>query len=225
MNCIACGTQATRVTKSMDDGLTVKRMRVCPCGARWITNEISDKRTLKTTNGQIGPPMASNRPPLAIRANGGLGGVCSEDPGSDPNPIVVVTPERAHARTKTRAKVTYPGEFLILWEQTGKRGGKFAALKAWERMERPSWLAVQATWRAYLLSERPRAGFVKDLSSWLNQRCHEQDWQPVAEPSNGARPGEPPWLSAQRSEAERKKREKKESDERCREALKDLVIP
>lgn len=70
--------------------------------------------------------------------------------------------------------------FEIIWEQTGKRGGKFAAFKAWEKQGKPTWVDVQAAWRAYLLSERPVAGFVKDLSSWLNGRGHQQEWLPAS---------------------------------------------
>jgi hypothetical protein len=36
-------------------------------------------------------------------------------------------------------------------------------------------------------SERPVAGFVKDLSTWLNERGWEQEWPPAGQ--RGGRPG------------------------------------
>jgi hypothetical protein len=101
--------------------------------------------------------------------------------------------------TASAGSVDYPGEFEIIWEKTGRRGGKFAAAKAWKKVGKPSWVAVQANWRAYLLSQRPIDGFVQDLSSWLNGRGHTQGWLPGQPKINGrpapvraARPSGPP---------------------------------
>jgi len=94
--------------------------------------------------------------------------------------------------------VCYPKAFEVLWDQTGKRGGKFAALKAWRKVGQPTWDAIGSTWAAYLVSERPRAGYVKDLSSWLNGRCHEQDWAPA--PRLGSIPKPPPDRLAERTD-------------------------
>lgn len=80
-----------------------------------------------------------------------------------------------------------PAEFLAVWAGTGKRGAREAAFKAWKRRARPTWAVLAPTWAAYMLSDRPAAGFVRDLSSWLNQGCHLQEWQPArAPPRNGS---------------------------------------
>lgn len=129
-------------------------------------------------------------------------------PVSDPSPISQGDPDRGRARSKGGA-IDYPKDFQILWEQTGRRGGKFDALKAWMKYGRPSWVDVQATWRAYLLSERPVAGFVKDLSSWLNGRGHQQEWLPAKRA---------PITKLETFEA-RRKREHEEASERESERL------
>lgn len=78
-----------------------------------------------------------------------------------------------------------------MWEYTGRRGTKGPAHTAWVKVGRPGLDAIRPRWDAYLLSERPARGFVKDLSSWLNQGGHTQDWPPFVDRGNGARPHHP----------------------------------
>lgn len=73
----------------------------------------------------------------------------------------------------------YPDEFESIWEGTGKRGGKEPALRAWRKVGKPTWLALEPVWLAYMLSEHPARGFIKDLSGWLNQGYHRQTWEPA----------------------------------------------
>lgn len=47
MNCIAdCGNQDVPVYKTIDDGFMVSRIRWCQCGARWRTDETTNRTTL-----------------------------------------------------------------------------------------------------------------------------------------------------------------------------------
>lgn len=74
----------------------------------------------------------------------------------------------------------YPKAFETVWEQTGRRGSKLKALRAWAKGGKPTWDIVGSPWEAYLASDRPAAGFVKDLSTWLNERGWEQEWAKAA---------------------------------------------
>lgn len=81
---------------------------------------------------------------------------------------------------------SYPAAFEAVWDCTGKRGTKFAALKAWKKVGAPGRDRIDGPWSAYLASDRPAAGFVKDLSTWLNERGWEQEWLPARVITNGA---------------------------------------
>ncbi len=71
----------------------------------------------------------------------------------------------------------YPIAFECVWKGTGKRGSKHKAHQAWVKVGKPHWgPVVESAWGAYLKSERPVAGFVQDLSTWLNGRGHTQEW-------------------------------------------------
>ncbi len=71
----------------------------------------------------------------------------------------------------------YPIAFECVWKGTGKRGSKHKAHQAWVKVGKPHWgPVVEPAWGAYLKSERPVAGFVQDLSTWLNGRGHTQEW-------------------------------------------------
>lgn len=86
-------------------------------------------------------------------------------------------------------EIEYPAAFTQIWDLTGKRGVKAKALKAWKANGRPNIEQVRAPWESYLLSERPRAGFVQDLSTWLNGRGWQQEWAPATQkPSVDSRP-------------------------------------
>lgn len=187
MNCPACGTENTRVLKSMNSGLFIARRRQCPCGARWTTEERLIKGTLVATGGQEGshpdqqpPPVASNPPPLAMDSQRGVGGGLSSDLIPDPSGSVSDPPLEVVSRSdRAREKQRYPLEFETIWKLTGLRGLKLKAFKAWKLVGSPTWDAIRAAWTAYMASERPAAGFVQDLSTWLRARGHEQEWQPA----------------------------------------------
>lgn len=214
MNCLCCGTADSRVTKSYDDGVEVRRMRNCPCGARWSTTETSEKRTLVTISVQQPPLITRIQPPVATNGYGGVGGglssgsnlvpfpadlILSQFPDPDPSEVTdqVADPAREAATLK------YPAEFELLWEETGKRGVKFKALGAWKKAGKPTWDAIGSTWLAYLASDRPTAGYTKDLSSWLTQRCHTQTWEPARHTAGKFQPGRnaaASWLERQGEE-------------------------
>jgi hypothetical protein len=62
--------------------------------------------------------------------------------------------------------------------------------------------AVRGPWDAYMLSERPVRGFVKDLSSWLNQSGHTQDWPPAAATRQNDRDQLPSWAEVRQQKDE-----------------------
>lgn len=186
-NCPKCGSKMSIKATNHGGGVTY-RIAECDCGERW---ELEERRCARlpsraAIDSRVQPCTAVHsrgQPPTAASppsSDGGFGGDLSGIPSgvSDPNPISVDSPNRARTRSNGQA-IDYPKDFEILWEQTGRRGVKFNALKAWMSRGRPGWVDVQATWRAYLLSERPIAGYVKDLSSWLNGRGHQQEWLPA----------------------------------------------
>lgn len=72
--------------------------------------------------------------------------------------------------------IDYPQAFALVWESTGRHGLKAKAFKAWKAKGKPDWPTIQAPWLAYLLSERPAAGFVQDLSTWINNSGWQQEW-------------------------------------------------
>lgn len=91
----------------------------------------------------------------------------------------------------------YPVAFDLVWSHTGKKGAKHTAHKAWAKGGRPSLEEIKGPWAAYLASDRPMAGFIKDLSTWLNERGWQQEWPeatkapPSATGSATRTPGEP----------------------------------
>lgn len=178
-------------TRPLKGGRWIRRRRSCAsCGLRWKTYEkvapdpeFSFHHT--TGSGVTTPLIDSDHTPNCVVPTQPVAKSAiysGSDPissGSDPSGSLS-SPIGSQGVDPARVKpIDYPENFEILWEQTGRRGGKYLAFKAWKKLGKPSWTEVQAPWRAYLLSERPRAGFVKDLSSWLNGRGHEQDWQPA----------------------------------------------
>jgi len=94
-------------------------------------------------------------------------------------------PEVPRAAAAPPRPPRYTEVFEAIWAVTGRRGGKDAAHRAWVKVGRPPLDLVAASWSAYMLSDRPAAGFVKDLSTWFNGKCHNQEWLP-ARPRNGA---------------------------------------
>ena len=142
---------------------------------------------ISATGAQRPPPIASNHPSRALAARGGYGGGVSGDrSGSDPEsglPEATTTvsqgADQARARRVRGAASEYPEAFLKIWGHNGKRGTKLPALKKWVELGRPDPDAVNRAWDAYMLSDRPSRGFVKDLLSWLHQGGHMQEWEPA----------------------------------------------
>lgn len=73
----------------------------------------------------------------------------------------------------------YPAEFEAVWEGVGRRGDKEPALRAWRKRGKPTWAQIGPVWAAYMLSDSPSRGYVKDLSTWFNKGCHTQEWAPA----------------------------------------------
>lgn len=190
MDCPNCQAPGSSVKQSMDDGVTVSRLRLCPCGTRWRTEETvirASVRTLAATNGtgrDRPPPVSRNQPPAGSNDSGGFGGDLpsgsdlppSPDPPSD---LDLTRSDQARASARVNEPV-YPVAFEEVWIGTGRLGGKHLALKAWKKMGSPSWATIRPIWESYLRSPRPASGFVKDLSSWFNGRFHQQEWLPAA---------------------------------------------
>jgi len=105
---------------------------------------------------------------------------------SDPDPSQPSgsgLPERSSKSSPARAAASYPAEFEALWEAIGT-GGKFPALKAWQKARKLGATTPQLleAWGKYIASDRPSRGFVKHLSTWLNERGWETPWKPAAAP-------------------------------------------
>lgn len=209
MVCPTCRAPHSEVLdmRPLKSGRWIKRRRSCAaCGLRWKTYEkvapdpeFSFHHTTgsQSTSQQIDGDLAI-RSEVTSQSVGKKGfgvsgsGLVSSDLlpglGADPDPSLSEGDQGVDpARAKPAKGIDYPRSFEVLWDETGKRGGKYVALKAWIKVGRPSWDAIGARWNAYLLSERPRAGFIKDLSSWLNGRGHEQDWAPAPPPAHDTR--------------------------------------
>lgn len=182
--CPECGSRM-HIKATNHGGEITFRIAECDCGERWELEERRVRR-LKPAGSRVqpctavqshAPPPAAANPPAPA---GGFGGDLSGVPTliQDSGPSSQATPDQTRARSNRDAE--YPTAFLAVWAGTGKRGSKFNAHKAWKAQGSPSWGDVEPVWRAYMLSQRPADGYVKDLSSWLNGRCHKQEWLPAA---------------------------------------------
>ncbi len=99
-------------------------------------------------------------------------GLPDENPqGSKPE-----TPSSLPSSPSPSVPFQYPEVFELIWAHTGKRGAKLTAHKAWVKGGRPPLDRIAAPWASYLVSDRPRAGFIKDLSTWLNELGWQQEW-------------------------------------------------
>jgi hypothetical protein len=205
------------------------RIQPCACGSRWLTETRIIRRLQGTHIRGTGKVPLPDKQGTCTPADGrgGGGGVPSGPipPDSDPGIHSASLSNQTRARRNSDA-IVYPQSFEVLWEQTGRRGVKANAHKAWLKMDRPGWEDVEHTWRAYLLSERPVAGFVKDLSSWLNGRCHQQEWPPARTPSKPQMSAVPPWVQAQKDDEQRRRDERNreaEARERIRREMDEAV--
>lgn len=171
--CGACGTRWTTEEKVVPSSIANTLPVACRDATRSVrqTLPVGVTDATRSVSGGVGGGLSTPRFNCKIGENTQIG------VGSEPrsNPTLVVNPSRARAR----AVIAYPTSFEALWDGTGKHGGKFAAFKAWDKVGRPSWQDVEPYWVAYMASDHPARGFVKDLSTWLNGRCHEQTWEPT----------------------------------------------
>jgi hypothetical protein len=152
------------------------------------------------------PPVSAGSP---LGGPGGFGGDLFSDPSGlgitngsnhgdlvrDPEirsatvaPGLVLVPVERSMGKKQPSRIgqpDYPMAFLEVWEATGKRGTKSDGLKAWIKIGRPSWESISTIWAAYMRSDNPSRGYVKELSTWFNKSCHTQEWLPAGSTSNG----------------------------------------
>lgn len=106
--------------------------------------------------------------------------------GSETDSLELALQPPASAPRKPASKYSEP--FEALWEHTGRcHGNKGAAWTAFKKFSSghargPAAFAEQElrpAWDAYMASSGPAGGFIQHLSTWLNQRGWETDWQPA----------------------------------------------
>lgn len=209
MICPHCHKDGSTVARELPMGLMVFRMRVGSCGHSWTTWESElicnlNLGQIVSNAGQTG----SNGVISGSKKGGDLGGVDSGigsesgSSGSDPDPsklsdqLNLVSARESNATQQEQAKTQgrrvrsgskdYPVEFEVIWSNTGKRGTKLKALRAWEKQGKPTWDAISSTWSAYLGSYGPSIGGIQHLSTWFNGEGHTQEWPPAKLlPANG----------------------------------------
>lgn len=205
MNCPACGIDGSSVLKSIDNGPDVQRRRACQCGARWTTDEMYRKGTLATISGQerplkasVGPPLASNQPPVAPNGRGGVGGGVSSGLDSGPDPIPTSVPSRqSGARARVKAPPTYTPEFLAFWAAYPKKKHKGTAWAAWVKNAPPIADVTRAVaWQRETFDWRKESGqFIPLPASYLNARGWEDEPPTRARPPASPPPREAPGAS------------------------------
>ncbi len=111
-------------------------------------------------------------------------------------PVVPSTSTDVEPESPDVEQQEYPASFLEVWVGTGKHGVKFKAMKAWRAHGKPPWNRIRPAWEAYMASDRPSAGYVQDLSTWLNGKGWTQEWQPAAARRQGKSAGNIDTLTA-----------------------------
>lgn len=164
MTCPDCGVRL-EVVKTLVLADATQRLRQCQCGSRFVTVEKLLKRLPATA-----PQPPGNDPATASQPREKSIGSGSLPP--DSNPDVADLPERAR-------ELDYPAEFETIWAETGRRGHKEPACKAWKKKGKPAAALVVPAWNAYKASLEEWRN-PKDLSSWLNINGHRQEWIPRA---------------------------------------------
>lgn len=183
-HCHACGSKAKVTAMSHWEGDT-RRQLECDCGERWLSVEAITKRLQRAATGlnplqpaatgcnglQPAEPVGSTalvsprKPPPAVAQPSaierrGVGGVLPSDQLpvrlSDPDPSLVVNPNRARERQRRVTREFYPPEFETEWGLTSRTGSKDRACETWERLGKPRFGEAWAVW----------------------QKCHEwqQEW-------------------------------------------------
>lgn len=210
MNCPDCQSEM-RVWRTTPAGTAKKPATVrehrCPCGQQFVSEDRITRRltAISSNRGPVKEPYTVPKPTVKgtqtevlgdpnVQKGGlgvsdlGLSGLNSQT-GSLSDLRLDHSQEVDPAR---EAEPKYPIAFELVWRVTGKRGLKGKAFKAWKKAGKPTADAIGARWSAYLLSERPVAGFVLDLSTWLNGDGHTQDWQPAKVTRAAAQPPRQP---------------------------------
>lgn len=214
MNCPACGVDGSSVLKSIDNGPDVQRRRACQCGARWTTDEMYRKGTLATISGQerplkasVGPPLASNQPPVAPNGRGGVGGGVSSGLDSGPDPIPLSVPSQ-QSGARARVSNTYSPAFEAFWAATWKAGAKGDAQKAWREQGQPTADGSAPAIAAYLAAKKASGQSLQNVGVWLRAGgARQTEWhlvpigKPNAQPPQRPAPyhapvREPGWMSA-----------------------------
>lgn len=193
MNCPACGSsEHGRVleTRTLGNGVVLRRRRACSCGHRWTTYEVNDDaiRSVEklvehairsavaakrhATHSAI-PPTGSVPTPLPVvvgGVGGGLPSALSVAPSSsDPS-------RRSGSGRSAPARDTiYPVEFEQAWESTARTGSKFKALGAWKKHGKPAAEVIARSWARWSQLDQWQRGIVPHVSTWLNGRCFEQE--------------------------------------------------
>lgn len=121
MKCPACGCPGAAVTKTMDNGGSISRRRLCACGAQWTTKEKTEPGTLLVSNGQSDGTLVTRS----------VGGDISLLP-SDPSRSSLSDPDRAGAQSEKRAKSPYSDAFEATWLLYGRKEEKVKAFAAWK---------------------------------------------------------------------------------------------
>lgn len=175
-NCDDCGTRMRVFDTSHGGDLTYRKLR-CQCGSGFETVERRSKRL---------PSLATNSQPLPAVETGRTLDISSSQESSLP---LRSNPDQTQARVRAEPAPTYPQDFEQIWAGTGRRGDKFAALKAWKKRGKPGWDIVGPAHAAYVRS-LPSWRNPKDLSTWLNNYGHTQTYgdpppEPKRESANG----------------------------------------
>lgn len=233
-HCEACGSKAPVTAMSHWEGET-RRQLECACGERWLSIETRGKRLQPAGTGGNGlepvgagwsrlepadqkPPPVVVQPPLLERR--GVGGVLPSDQipvrNSDPDPSLVVNPNRARERKRRSiTRIEYPPDFESEWSATTRTGAKDKACDAWERLGRP---AFGAAWKAWQGCHEWRQEWHNEphVSTWLNDGRYKQE--PPAPPTKATPPASRPLESF-------REREERIREERATEAALASLRP
>lgn len=208
MTCPECGAGmrvADTHTSGTDKAPTTERVRTCPCGERYLTEEwikrrltpirspnsshsaISGNRAttepLPTDNGTT----VNEQPNDGKKAANGENTTLFLDPiRSDPAPLSDLRLDLS--QEVDREKAAYEQDFLLFWdaiEPIGRRkGDKAEAQKVWRKKRRPNSANLIIGWRRYRNSCGD--GYTMDADRWLRNDGWLKEWEAApAERTNG----------------------------------------
>lgn len=192
MTCPSCGSNDTRIYRTVDSGMTELRERRClACPAFWTSTDRVNKGSIRTVKRQGLMPLAD------ISVGGALNGhVSSSRSSSDllssdllssgslslPIGSQGVDRTRVSAEKPKRGRgdaIEYPAEFELIWASCkGKKGNKDPAFKAWSKFKPDSNLTIER-WALWMSTDQWQRGYSLHMSTWLNAK----GWQDVPDPS------------------------------------------